>query len=46
MQDIEFRCNMFVQIAPEESWLSFDQEAIVLHNKVILCSFIFHFSRS
>lgn len=29
-----------MQIAPEESWLSFDEKAVVLHNKV---SLQFHF---
>lgn len=28
-----------MQITPEESWLSFDEEALVLHNKV--SSFLF-----
>lgn len=28
-----------MQLSPEESWLSFDEEALVLHNKV--SSFLF-----
>ena len=32
---------MFVQIVQEESWLSFDQEATILHNKVMLFSCLF-----
>lgn len=33
-----------MQIAPDEAWLSFDQEAYVLHNKVILPFFLFNFA--